>query len=71
MIKRALRIVKHLGQVPCVAVCKSCRQQFKAAMSTLPRVKKAQADLQKQFDAHKCKRKDVTEGSVPLELIKP
>jgi hypothetical protein len=67
MIKRALRIVKHLGQVPCVAVCTCCSQQFEAPMSTLPRVKDAQASIQKQFDRHKCTRKDATEGSVPME----
>jgi hypothetical protein len=71
MIKRALRIVKRLGQVPCVAVCTSCSQQFKAPMRALPRVKEAQASLQKQFDQHKCKRGDATEGSVPMEVIKP
>jgi hypothetical protein len=67
MIKRSLRIVKHLGQVPCVAVCTYCRQQFDAPMSTLPRVKEAQASIQKQFDNHKCKRGDATERSVPME----
>jgi hypothetical protein len=65
MPKRSLRIVKHLGQVPCVAVCTFCGQQFKAPMSTLPRVKEAQASIQKQFDRHKCKPQDATQNAVP------
>ena len=65
MPKRSLRIVKHLGQVPCVAVCTFCGQQFKAPMSTLPRVKEAQASIQKQFDRHKCKPQGATQNAVP------
>jgi hypothetical protein len=58
MTKRAVRIVKNLGPVPCVAACTACGQQFTAPLSTLPRVKDAQANLQEQFDQHKCQNED-------------
>jgi len=54
MTKRAVRIVKHLGTVPCVAACTACGKQFTAPLSTLRRVTDAQASLQEQFDRHKC-----------------
>jgi hypothetical protein len=60
MSKRALRVVKHLGPVPCIAACTSCGKEFKGPLSTLPRVKDAQANLQEQFNRHKCLRQDVS-----------
>jgi histone acetyltransferase (RNA polymerase elongator complex component) len=65
MPKRSIRIVKHIGPVPCVAACTFCNQQFTAPTSTLPRVKEATASLQEQFDKHKCKhtRDNVSEPS--------
>ena len=54
MGKRAVKIVKHLGPVPCIAACTACGRQFKAPLSTLQRLKDAQANLQEQFDRHKC-----------------
>ena len=53
--KRAVRIVKHIGPVPCVAACTACGQQFQAPMPALRSVKDATENLQRQFDAHKCK----------------
>lgn len=54
MAKRAVRIVKHMGMVPCVAACTACGQQFTAPLNTLKRVTDAQANLQEQFDRHQC-----------------
>jgi len=54
MTKRAVRIVKHLGSVPCVAACTACGKQFTAPLSVLKRVTDAQTNLQEQFDRHKC-----------------
>jgi hypothetical protein len=54
MSKRAIRIVKHMGSVPCVAACTACGMEFKAPLSALARVKDAQANLQTQFDRHQC-----------------
>jgi hypothetical protein len=54
MTKRAVRIVKHIGPVPCVAACTACGRQFTAPVSALRRVTDAQAYLQEQFDRHRC-----------------
>jgi len=55
MPKRAVRIVKHLGAVPCVAACTDCSEQFKAPTSALCSVREATNAIQRQFDAHQCK----------------
>jgi hypothetical protein len=62
MTKRAVRIVKHLGSVPCIAACTACGKQFTAPLTTLPRVKDAQANLQQQFDRHKCEDEGPSRG---------
>jgi hypothetical protein len=54
LTERAVRIVKHLRSVPCIAACTACGTQFTAPLSTLSRVEDAQANLQQQFDRHKC-----------------
>jgi len=54
LTERAVRIVKHLRSVPCIAACTACGTQFTAPLSTLSRVEDAQANLQEQFDRHKC-----------------
>lgn len=53
-VKRAVRIVKHIGMVPCMAACTACGQEFKAPMPALRGVKDATENLQRQFDAHRC-----------------
>jgi hypothetical protein len=52
--KRNLRVTKWLGSTPAVAVCTLCSREFKAPMSALSRTTDAQANLQQQFDRHKC-----------------
>jgi hypothetical protein len=52
--KRAVRIVKHIGAAPCVAVCTLCGREFKASTSDLRSVGDATKKLQSQFDAHVC-----------------
>jgi hypothetical protein len=54
MPKRAVRIVKHIGPIPCVAVCTFCSLQFKISASAIRGVKDAIDNLQAQFDAHTC-----------------
>jgi len=54
MPKRAVRIVKQIGAVPCVAACTACGQQFTAPVSLLRSVKDATDHLQQQFDRHQC-----------------
>ena len=58
MTKRAVRIVKHVGSVPCVAACTACGARSSRPLSTLRRVTDAQANLQQQFDRHKCQNED-------------
>jgi hypothetical protein len=62
MTKRAVLIVKHVGSVPCVAACTACGEQFTAPLSALRRVTDAQANLQQQFDRHKCQNEGPSEG---------
>jgi len=64
MPKRAVRIVKHIGATPCIAVCTFCSQQFKASTSDLRSVADATASLQSQFDAHKCKPMDSSQNAL-------
>jgi hypothetical protein len=60
--KRAIRIAKHIGAVPCVARCTTCNQEFKAPLSALRSVKDATDNLQKQFDLHQCVLVDTEKG---------
>jgi hypothetical protein len=64
MPKRAIRIVKHIGATPCIAVCTHCSQQFKA--SDIRSLKEATASLQSQFDAHKCKALDSSQNALRI-----
>src|ERR1700716_64825 len=54
MPKRILRVVKWLSTTPAVALCTACAREFKVPVSTLTRTTDAQANLQKQFDRHRC-----------------
>ena len=58
MAKRALRVDKHLGRIPALAVCTVCGKTFEAPLGALVSVKDAEANLQQQFYGHKCDRKD-------------
>jgi len=68
MPKRILRVVKWLGTTPAVGVCAFCSQQFKIPMSSLSKPADAQANMQKQFDAHKCKPMDSSQNA--LRIVK-
>lgn len=58
MAKRALRLIKHVGHIPAVAVCTVCGKAFEAPLTALLAFKDAEASLQEQFYGHKCERKD-------------
>jgi transcription elongation factor Elf1 len=58
MPKRANKVTRWLSSTPAVAVCTSCRQQFKVPMTALSRTIDAQNNLQEQFDRHKCTQED-------------
>ena len=66
MPKRDLRIVKWMGSTPAIGVCEFCSRQFKTPMSALTRTADAQANLQEQFDRHKCKREDASQTAVRI-----
>jgi hypothetical protein len=66
MSQRRLRVVKWLSSTPTIGVCTFCGREFKAPMSALTRTADAQANLQGQFEGHKCEREDVKEASGEL-----
>jgi hypothetical protein len=55
MAKRAIRVTKHIHRTPVVATCAACHQEFKAPMTTFSSAKNAEANLQLQFNRHKCR----------------
>ncbi len=59
MPKRKLRIVKK-SPPPAVGVCERCNSQFK---SSLPYF---EADIQAQFDAHKCEPMDSSQNALRI-----
>ena len=62
MPKRALRIVKRVKNVPVLAECEACHAQF--VSDPHREVGSAQAAIQQQFNAHKCKTETPAEGPV-------
>jgi hypothetical protein len=63
MSQRSIRVVKWLSSTPVTGVCTFCSREFKVPMSALTKTADAQANLQEQFDGHKCERE---EASRPL-----
>ena len=60
MVKRKFRIVKRENNIPVLGVCECCNREFIADPVTIDRPQDADAFIQKQFVAHKCKRLDDT-----------
>lgn len=58
LIQRRLRVVKWLSTTPALGVCTLCSREFKVPMSALRTTAGAQANLQGQFDRHKCETQD-------------
>ena len=58
-LHRRLRVVEWISMVPAIAICTGCAERF-----TVPVVAQsgamAQANLQYQFDQHKCKRSEAS-----------
>jgi hypothetical protein len=63
MPERRLRVVKWLSTTPAIGACTYCTREFKVPMRALTRTADAQANLQEQFDRHKCEREDATRGA--------
>jgi hypothetical protein len=59
--KRSLMIVEWIITTPSAGVCVFCDQQFKVPMTVPTTTSDAQANLQEQFDQHKCKSEDYSE----------
>ena len=66
MGKRALRVVKWLGSTPAIGVCEFCSKQFKVPVTELAKTSEAQANMQEQFDRHKCKREDASQAAARI-----
>ena len=66
MPKRSLRVVKWLSSTPAIGVCAFCSKQFKVPMSALSKTTDAQANLQEQFDRHKCEREDASQAAARI-----
>ena len=66
MTKRNLRIVKRVKNVPVIGVCESCRVQFQAEHQPAGQQARAQAVIQQQFNAHRCKPEGVGPATVNI-----
>jgi hypothetical protein len=56
---RRLRVVEWISIVPAIATCTTCAARFTVPVAALSRAM-AQANLQYQFDRHKCKSTDLS-----------
>jgi hypothetical protein len=57
-VKRNLRVVKWLGQLPATRVCSPCNRQFQVLMTAMKRIADGQESLRVQFASHKCNPED-------------
>jgi len=64
--KRKFRIVKRENNFPVLGVCEYCNAEFSADPETIGRPQDAHAHIQKQFIAHKCKRRDASKKAVRI-----
>jgi hypothetical protein len=67
MPKRNLRIIKRVKNVPVVGICESCNEQFQAGHQPAGQQSRAQAVIQQQFNAHKCKPADPSPSAEPKQ----
>jgi hypothetical protein len=65
MAKRKLRIVRRTNNIPVLGVCEYCNMQFPAHQPVSGQAE-AQASIQQQFNAHKCKREDVNQAAARI-----
>jgi len=56
---RRLLVVEWTSIVPAIAICTACAERFKVPVAAISSAM-AQANLQYQFDRHKCKRSDAS-----------
>ena len=63
MPKRNLRIIRRVKNVPVLGICEYCTMQFPAELHPHIQQGEAQAAIQQQFNAHKCKRADLNQAA--------
>ncbi len=66
MAMRKLRIVRRTNNIPVLGVCEFCDMQFSAHQPSGQ--SEAQAAIQQQFNAHKCKREDVNQAAARIVM---
>ena len=64
MPKRNLIIVKRVANIPVLGICEYCNAQFSADGKGMEI--EGQLAIQKQFDAHKCKRLDESQNALRI-----
>jgi hypothetical protein len=60
MPKRNLRIIRRVKNVPVLGMCENCGMRFPAELHPHIQQGEAQAAIQQQFNAHKCKPVDLS-----------
>ncbi len=62
MPKRNLRIIRRVKNVPVLGICEYCNMQFPAELHPHIQQGEAQAAIQQQFNAHKCKPVELSQA---------
>ncbi len=62
--RRSLRIVKRVKNAPVLGICEYCNMQFSA--DPLGQPAEAQATMQQQFNAHKCRPEDASQAAARI-----
>jgi hypothetical protein len=68
MPKRNLRIIRRVKNVPVIGICELCKVQFQAEHQPAGQQARAQAVIQQQFNAHKCKPEGAGEAIEKAEI---
>ena len=63
MPKRNLRIIRRVRNMPVLGICEFCNAQFHASPHPGSQQAEAQAAIQQQFNAHKCKPEDAGQAA--------
>jgi hypothetical protein len=64
MAKQKLRIVERRKNIPVLGVCEFCNAQFPIHQPWKGGQSEAQAQIQQQFNAHKCKLVDSSQNAL-------
>jgi hypothetical protein len=64
MAKRKLRTVKYAGETALLGICEYCNKTFESSGGGVG--PEGKADIEKQFDAHTCKREDASQAAARI-----